>query len=301
MVPGPGATVPATLDHVAVAAESWQLAWPRYVETLGGVWVSGGSGPGFAPSQYRFANGARLEVLAPHDPGTNPFLRRFIDRSGPGPHHLTFKVPDLDRAVAAASARGLPPINEDRSDPNWQEAFLHPRLATGIVVQLAQQAAPWAAPAPAGIPPAGDRQATLVRATHVVGDLQQALDLFAGLLGGIPTWAAMSEHSAVVVDLAWADAPLGLRLVGPPAAGPVPAALTEWLRGAPGRLHHVVFSCPDPFAVPDACPLAAGDPAKPDSTATLGVLPEDGALALVPPAANLGTRLVLTVAPPGPS
>ena len=67
----------------------------RYAVDLGAVWNSGGPGPGFAPGQLRFANGARIELLMPYDPHINDFLQRFLAASGPGPHHLTFKVPDL--------------------------------------------------------------------------------------------------------------------------------------------------------------------------------------------------------------
>src|SRR3954470_17744736 len=125
------------LDHVAVAVEQWGDAWPRFVGVLGGRWMSGGKGPGFAPSQLGFANGMRVEVLEPHLVEVNDFLRRFLDRSGPGPHHLTFKVPDINTALAATEAAGYRVVNVDLSDPMWKEAFLYPKDATGVVVQLA--------------------------------------------------------------------------------------------------------------------------------------------------------------------
>jgi methylmalonyl-CoA/ethylmalonyl-CoA epimerase len=80
-----GTAGPATLDHVAIAVERWADAWPRYAVGLGGAWSSGGFNVGFGPAQLRFANGARLEVLQPWQPEANPFLRRFLDASGPGP------------------------------------------------------------------------------------------------------------------------------------------------------------------------------------------------------------------------
>ena len=53
------------LDHVAHAVPRWQDVWDRYATDLGAEWNSGGPGPGFAPAQLRFANGARVEVLMP--------------------------------------------------------------------------------------------------------------------------------------------------------------------------------------------------------------------------------------------
>ncbi len=97
----------AALDHVAVAVERWADAWPRYAVELGGAWSSGGFNVGFGPAQLRFANGARVEILQPWEPEENPFLRRFLDRHGPSPHHLTFKVPDLASAIDQAPPRRI--------------------------------------------------------------------------------------------------------------------------------------------------------------------------------------------------
>src|SRR5207249_7074352 len=143
----------ATLDHVALAVERWADAWPRYAVDLGGEWASGGQGPGFAPSQLRFANGAKLELIAPHRVEDNDFLRRYLDRHGPGPHHLTYKVADLAGALDAVRDAGFHPVGVDVSDRTWKEAFLHPAEACGVVVQLAQPSgAGWKTPPPHGLP-----------------------------------------------------------------------------------------------------------------------------------------------------
>ena len=328
---GTGQSIPVVLDHVAVAAETWQHAWQRYVSVLGGTWQSGDVSPGFAPCQLRYANGARLEILAPHDPDANPFLRRFIDRNGPGPHHLTFKVPDLDEAIEAVRHMGIEPVGIDRSEPSWHEAFLHPADGLGIVVQIAQQRGDWGRPAPADFPRPAQPAATLVRATHAVADLAFGESVFVGLLGGTVSARTTSPDGTIVaVDLSW-PGPLGLRLVGPvlhpPQSTPRRAAGTEagttpegtphttsttfdarhttvralhaWLDGRPGRLHHVVFSVPDPLATPGSHPVTPVHPSDPPAAEIgpgdlVGVLADDRAVALVPASANLGTRLVLT-------
>ncbi|MCB1017806.1 MAG: VOC family protein, partial [Acidimicrobiales bacterium] len=87
------------LDHVAVAVEHRREAWARYRVELGGAWVGGGATAGFANHQFSYANGAKIEVLRPHRVDDDDFLRRFLDRSGPGPHHLTFKVADIRAAI----------------------------------------------------------------------------------------------------------------------------------------------------------------------------------------------------------
>lgn len=277
-----------TLDHVAVAVERWTDAFPRYRSELGGIWSSGGRNVGFSPCQIRYANDARLELLQPWDWQRNDFLRRFLDSNGPGPHHVTFKVDDIVASLDAVRAAGFDPVGENFDDPGWLEAFLHPRQACGIVVQLAQADDLWASPPPPELPSTDRSPATLLRAVHAVADLDRALGLFGDLLdartgprraGPDSTWEA--------VDLSWRG-PLGMRLVAPTSAATSEDPLGWWLRGRAGRLHHLVFELP----VADATPVA-DRPSDPQA-AVPGVFDGDGPIVeVVEPPDNLGVRLVL--------
>ena len=83
-------------------------------------------------------DGMPVELLEPWAAEQNDFLARFVARHGAGPHHLTFKVPDLADALERVRGAGFHPVNIDVSDPEWKEAFLMPREAHGTVVQLAE-------------------------------------------------------------------------------------------------------------------------------------------------------------------
>jgi hypothetical protein len=291
----------ASLDHVALAVEHWSDAWPRYAVELGGTWSSGGLNVGFGPAQLRYGNGGRVEILQPWHPEDNPFLRRFLDRHGPGPHHLTFKVPDLAAALDLARHAGFSPVGEDLTNPDWKEAFLHPRQATGIVVQLAQAAYAWESPAPEGFPTARrSPAASLVRVTHAVADLDAGVALFEGLLGGTRLGGGSApDRRWDFVDLQWPGPPT-VRLIAPaPDAGggvepggaePGDAALGTWLGRLPGRLHHLVF------ALPPGDPGHAWGEARSD---VAGLLPTEAPALVIEPSDNLGTRLVVLAARTG--
>jgi catechol 2,3-dioxygenase-like lactoylglutathione lyase family enzyme len=251
----------AVLDHVAVAVERWDDAWPCLVGELGGRWVSGGESIGFAPGQVEFANGMRVEVLAPAAVEQNDFLRRFLDSSGPGPHHLTFKVPDIAAALAEAGAAGFDPVGVDLTDPTWKEAFLHPRQARGVVVQLAEAEGGWQSPHPPGFPAPADPPSTLDHVAHAVADLDDGLDLFAGLLGGEERDRG-DDEGARWVELAWAG-PGRIRVVAPTTSSSPVATV---LGGRRGRVHSLAFTVPS---------LAPGPPR------------------VVEPGGDLGLRLVL--------
>ena len=259
------------LDHVAVAAERQSDAWPRYAGDLSGQWLAGMSTPGFASAQVTFGNGMKLEVLEPDRVDENDFLRRFLDRQGPGPHHLTYRVDDITVALAAAEAAGFRPVGVDLSDPEWKEGFLHPREALGIVIQLAECHETYEpSDPPEGFPvPRTVRPAVLDRMVHAVASLDEGLHLFAGLLGGREEDRRQDEAGRSV-DLAWVG-PGRLRLLEPTSGtGPV----ATWLGGRPGRLHHLAFTVDDPAGVPGSRPLGNGD-------------------FEVPPQANQGVRLLL--------
>ena len=254
------------LDHVAHAVHRWQDVWTRYAVDLGAEWNSGGPGPGFAPGQLRFGNGARVEVLMPWDTEMNDFLARFIADSGPGPHHLTFKVRDLASALEKVRGAGFDPIGIDLSHPEWLEAFIHPKQATGVVVQLAEAPVPWSSPPPDDYPT--DRRqrsdgsgpvppASLQWVVHAVADLEGAASLFVNLLGGtVAGEGRVQGHQWM--DVTW-DGPLGLRLVAttdPSSANP----LGEWLHGRPGRIHHLRLSAESPSELPHARPIPTALP-----------------------------------------
>jgi hypothetical protein len=145
-------------DHIAIAVGRMADAPAVLVGTLGGAPTGeGGPSGAYTWAQWRFAGGGRLEILEPL--GEDGFLHRFLASRGPGIHHVTFKVPSLAEACERAVARGYRIVGHDDSDPSWTEAFLHPKEALGIVVQLAEARGPQGMPAftapsgPAAPPP----------------------------------------------------------------------------------------------------------------------------------------------------
>jgi len=125
-------------DHTAIAVRSIAAALPLFRDLLGGRpnGFERQSGRGFAWLTLRYPNGAQVELLEPV--GSGGFLHTYLDRYGEGPHHMTFIVGDVRRAVERARVAGLRVVDEDYRDPRWQEAYISPRSASGTIVQLAQ-------------------------------------------------------------------------------------------------------------------------------------------------------------------
>ena len=127
----------ARLDHTAIAGPSMADLVGFYRDTLGGGFSNGEVLPiGAVVITLRFGDG-RIELMAP-TPGSTFFTKFFDSTDGRGGvHHLTFQVPDIDAAVTALTAAGVPTFGLSH-DPVWSEVFIHPRSNGGVLVQLAE-------------------------------------------------------------------------------------------------------------------------------------------------------------------
>jgi methylmalonyl-CoA/ethylmalonyl-CoA epimerase len=221
------------LDHVALATRDVGPVLTALVGELGGTVLFGGNSWGFRFVQVRLgdaADGMTVELLEPWDVGANDFLERFLARRDDGPHHLTFKVADLGATLARVRGSGYRPVGVDLSDPQWKEAFLHPREAHGTVVQLAESHGHPDLPetiaharehGPDGHPrwwpdppPVAPARAVLRRVVVATPSVDATLALYAGLLGGRETAAGEGW-----VEVGWAGGGrvrLEHRAVGPP-------------------------------------------------------------------------------------
>ncbi|HET7089131.1 MAG TPA: VOC family protein [Anaerolineae bacterium] len=76
-------------------------------------------------------------------------VAKFIKRNGgPGVHHLTYEVDDLDAAIAELERRGGRIAYRHTYQPGvtfegcvWREAFIHPKDAFGVLIHLAEKKA----------------------------------------------------------------------------------------------------------------------------------------------------------------
>ncbi|WP_234345765.1 VOC family protein [Streptomyces sp. NRRL F-5755] len=71
--------------------------------------------------------------------GEASFVDRFLRRSGPAAHHVTFEVADWDNALAACVAHGVPTFGEEEGVTDgaaWKHTFIHPKHTGGVLVQL---------------------------------------------------------------------------------------------------------------------------------------------------------------------
>ncbi|WP_411966194.1 VOC family protein [Haloferax sp. YSMS24] len=125
---------PARVDHVGIAvadiddaeATLFALGCDRvYRETV--------SDETFEWATYVLGDASRLELIAPvHG---ESFLTAYLDENGPGLHHVTLEVVDIDAAITALEAAGERVVGYAVED-GWTEAFVSPQNPTGALFQL---------------------------------------------------------------------------------------------------------------------------------------------------------------------
>jgi methylmalonyl-CoA/ethylmalonyl-CoA epimerase len=129
----------ARFDHVAVAAPRIRDLLPVYADLLGGRAVLGGDNVrvGYRALQLTFPDDRRVELMEPLA-GSRFFERFFARTGGGGMHHVTFLVPDIHRALRAVDGSKYTPTSVFLGNPDWQEAFLHPKQTSGVLIQVVQ-------------------------------------------------------------------------------------------------------------------------------------------------------------------
>lgn len=125
--------VPSRIDHVGIAVPSIDDAEPFLLALGCRKLLEETVDEQFTWAYYRLGGASRLELLAPLAADT--FLTRFLDANGPGLHHVTIEVADIDRVVEHLASEGIRVVDYTER-PDWTEAFLSPNNPSGTLFQL---------------------------------------------------------------------------------------------------------------------------------------------------------------------
>jgi methylmalonyl-CoA/ethylmalonyl-CoA epimerase len=129
------------IDHIGVAVDDLDDAVALYSERLG------------MPVEHRETveqqgveavllgvGASHVELLRPLGPDTA--VARFLERNGPGLHHVAYGTDDIDAALEGVRAAGLALIDEQPRTGirGSRVAFVHPRSTGGVLTELVEAA-----------------------------------------------------------------------------------------------------------------------------------------------------------------
>jgi methylmalonyl-CoA/ethylmalonyl-CoA epimerase len=130
------------IDHIAVAVSSVDEALAKYGELFG-----------LQPADREVVASQKTEaVLLPMgetsieliEPKGNEGLAKFLEKRGPGLHHVAIEVEGIEAALAALSAMGVKLIDEAPriGARGHKVAFIHPKATGGVLIELVEPPPP---------------------------------------------------------------------------------------------------------------------------------------------------------------
>ena len=128
-------------DHIGIAVHSIDAARSFFEDALGAKFRSMGE---HASGDFRIAlfdlHDFCIELLEPINP--EGFLAQFLEKRGEGFHHLTLQTPDLEKKGDQLELQGVKVVDKSFADPASVDAFISPKSAHGLLVQLGQSPGP---------------------------------------------------------------------------------------------------------------------------------------------------------------
>ncbi|HVK63955.1 MAG TPA: methylmalonyl-CoA epimerase [Polyangium sp.] len=126
------------IDHVAIAVDNIDHALVKWQQALG-----------LEAGVRELVSSQKTEVvLVPVgesnveliEPKGNEGLQKFLEKRGPGLHHIAVEVEGLEAALALLKSLHVPLIDETPriGARGHKVAFLHPRATGGVLVELVE-------------------------------------------------------------------------------------------------------------------------------------------------------------------
>lgn len=127
------------LDHIGIAIEGLDEALAVWRDALGLVveHTEDVAEQGVRVTMLPVGE-SQIELLQPLT--QNSPVRKFLEKRGPGIHHIAVRVPDIEAALAQLKEKGTRLIDEKPrvGARGCLVAFVHPSSANGVLLELVQ-------------------------------------------------------------------------------------------------------------------------------------------------------------------
>ena len=126
-----------SINHVAVVVDNMEKALSFWRDALGMELHELRDVPA-EKSQVAFLPlaGSEVELVMPTSGDSG--IAKYLDKRGPGMHHICLEVDDIMGMLAHLRANGVRLINEEprTSADGRKYAFIHPESTSGVLVEL---------------------------------------------------------------------------------------------------------------------------------------------------------------------
>jgi methylmalonyl-CoA/ethylmalonyl-CoA epimerase len=125
------------INHIGIAVNSIEEAIPFYRDSLGMTLKGSEEVPSQKVKVAFLAIGeSKVELLEPTSPDSP--VAKFLEKNGPGVHHIAYSVPDIDQAIATLIAGGTRMIDSVAREGahGARIAFIHPKSSGGVLTEI---------------------------------------------------------------------------------------------------------------------------------------------------------------------
>jgi len=129
------------IDHIGVAVEDLDGAVKLYSESFGMREQHRETIEAFDVEAVLLEVGeGHVELLKPLSGESG--IGKFLERNGPGLHHVSYQTSDIDSALEQVKAAGIDLIDKEprRGIRGSRVAFLHPKATGGVLTELVEPA-----------------------------------------------------------------------------------------------------------------------------------------------------------------
>jgi methylmalonyl-CoA/ethylmalonyl-CoA epimerase len=128
------------LDHIGIAVDDLDAAIDLYREKLGFEVEAIEDVPGFGVKVAFLPLGEGSVELVQPVTGDSA-MARFLEKKGPGFHHLCLRVEDIRAELARLEAAGVQLVDREPREGahGTLVAFLHPKSTGGVLIELAEK------------------------------------------------------------------------------------------------------------------------------------------------------------------
>ena len=129
------------IDHIGVAVEDLDGAIALYRDRLGMAEQHRETVEEFGVEAALLEiGGAHVELLAPIR--SDSAVAKFLERSGPGMHHVAYRTDDIDGTLERLREAGMRLIDEQPRTGIQESrvAFVHPKSTGGVLTEIVQPA-----------------------------------------------------------------------------------------------------------------------------------------------------------------
>ena len=125
------------LDHIAIAVPDLEKSIDRFLNDFGLTYEGTQNVETAATSTAFFPlDGTSIELIHPLD-GQGPLVK-YLEKRGPGLHHICFRSDDLDSDIARLKDKGYQFLSDEPSAGahDTRVIFIHPKSCDGVLIEL---------------------------------------------------------------------------------------------------------------------------------------------------------------------